>query len=95
MLLFDEMLSKKKIKIYNQYAAYPKIEMLKDNFFNRKIKIHIGKNISPKIEDNDPLYDELKFFLNLSKNIIDKNELINISSGRYILKILFDLYKKN
>ena len=83
MLLFDEMMKDNKIKIFNKYASYPKIEMLKNNFFKRKIKIHIGKNYSPKIQNNDPLYDEIKFFLE-NKNIYKTN----IVFASKILKIL-------
>ena len=94
MLLFDEMLNKDKIKIYNKFADYPKTELLKNNFFNRKIKIHIGKNNSPKIVNNDPLYDELKFFLNSNKKTIIKNKYLNILAGKSILEILSNLRKK-
>ena len=95
MLLFDEMLNKDKIKIYNKYADYPKTELLKNNFFNRKIKIHIGKNISPKIKNNDSLFDEMKFYTNSNKKKIYKNKYLNINAGKSILKILSSLNKKN
>jgi predicted dehydrogenase len=95
MLLFDEMLNKDKIKIYNKYADYPKTELLKNNFFNRKIKIHIGKNISPKIKNNDSLFDEMKFYTNSNKKKIYKNKYLNINAGKSILKILSNLNKKN
>ncbi|MBD1140712.1 Gfo/Idh/MocA family oxidoreductase [Pelagibacterales bacterium SAG-MED39] len=95
MLLFDEMLKDNKIKIYNKFADYPKTELLKNNFFNRKIKIHIGKNISPKIKNNDPLYDELKFFINSNNKSLSKKKYLNIDAGRSILKILSNLDKKN
>ena len=49
MLLFDEMNIHEKIKIYNKYAAYPKIEKLKNTFFSKQAKIYEGKNFSPKI----------------------------------------------
>ena len=38
MLLFDEMRQTEKIRIFNKYAEYPKIESLKDNFFLKKQK---------------------------------------------------------
>ena len=82
MLLFDEMMKDNKIKIFNKYTSYPKIEMLKNDFL-KKIKIHIGKNYSPRIKNNDPLYDEIKFFLE-NKNIYKTN----IVFASKILKIL-------
>ena len=90
MLLFDEMLENDKIKIFNNYAAYPKIELLKNNFFSRKIKIHIGKNYSPKIKSNDPLYDELKNFLTIN-NKTKINRFNNINFAMKILKLLSKL----
>ena len=95
MLLFDEMLNKDKIRIFNKYADYPKTELLKNNFFNRKIKIHVGKNISPKIIDNDSLYDEMKFFINSNEKTINKKKYFNIKAGKYVLKILSNLNKKS
>ncbi len=91
MLLFDEMLKDNKIKIFNKYASYPKIEMLKNNFFKRKIKIYLGKNYSPKIINNDPLKDEIKNFLQTKKKI-NKNNDINFAKD--ILKILNNLTKR-
>ena len=38
MLLFDEMNIQEKIKIYNKYAVYPKIEKLKNTFFFKTSK---------------------------------------------------------
>ena len=90
MLLFDEMLENDKIKIFNNYAAYPKIELLKNNFFSRKIKIHIGKNYTPKIKSNDPLYDELKNFLTIN-NKTKINRFNNINFAMKILKLLSKL----
>ena len=91
MLLFDEMLEKNKIKIFNKYASYPKIEMMKNNFFNRKIKIYEGKNYSPKIKSNDPLYDEIKNFLQFKNYVVKKT---NLKFATEILKLLKNL-KKN
>ena len=61
MLLFDEMAGDNKIKIFNKYAEYPSISQFDNNFFNKKAKIYLGKNFSPKILQNDSLY--LNFFL--------------------------------
>jgi len=84
MLLFDEMKQFKKIKIYNQYAEYPKIKKLsKINFF-KNAKIYEGSSIEPKIKENDPLYDELKYFLDSDK----KKNIINYRFASIILKLI-------
>ena len=85
MLLFDEMRQTEKIRIFNKYAEYPKIESLKDNFFFKKAKIYEGKNYSPSIKDNDTLLDEIKFFITDSKK---KKNYTNIYFAKYILWIL-------
>ena len=41
------------IRIYNKYAKYPKISEFNNKFFNKKAKIYLGKNYSPKISEND------------------------------------------
>ncbi len=72
MLLFDEMKHVNKIKIFNKYAQYPKINKLKNNFFFKRAKIYEGNNFEPKIKDNDSLFDEIRYFIsNKNKNIID------------------------
>ena len=86
MLLFDEMNISEKIKIYNKYAIYPKIEKLKNTFFSKQAKIYEGNNFSPKIRDNDPLYDEIKNFLKKRNNSINRFTGINFAEN--ILKIL-------
>ena len=86
MLLFDEMNINEKIRIYNKYAIYPKIEKLKNTFFSRQAKIYEGNNFSPKIKDNDPLYDEIKNFLKKKNDKKDKFTGINFAEN--ILKIL-------
>ena len=86
MLLYNELLSTKKIKIFNKYARYPKIDKFKDSFFKKKAKIYEGNNFSPKIKDNEPLLNELKYFLNcIQKN---KKPLTDLSFGQKILEIL-------
>ena len=86
MLLFDEMKTNEKIKIYNKYAVYPKIEKLKNTFFSKQAKIYEGNNFSPRIKDNDPLLDEIKNFLTKKNSHIDKYTGINFAEN--ILKIL-------
>ena len=86
MLLFDEMKKKNKITIFNKYAQYPKISDFDNKFFNQKAKIHHGKNYSPKIFDNNPLLDELKYFFKCVKN--NNKPITNIKFAKEILKIL-------
>lgn len=84
MLLFDEMKQHKKIKIYNKYAEYPKIKNLsKVNFF-KNAKIYEGNSFEPKIKDNDPLYDELNYYLYSNK----KRNIINFKLASKILKLI-------
>ena len=84
MLLFDEMKQHKKIKIYNKYAEYPKIKNLsKINFF-KNAKIYEGNSFEPKIKDNDPLYDELNYYLYSNK----KRNIINFKLASKILKLI-------
>ncbi len=88
MLLFDEMNIHEKIKIFNKYAQYPRIDKFNNKFFSKKAQIYQGKNYSPRIKDNDTLYDEIKNF------VLDKNRnyrYTNFSFAQYILKILKQL----
>ncbi len=86
MLLFDEMKADEKIKIYNKYAVYPKLEKLKNNFFSKEAKIYDGLNFSPPIKENDPLFDEIKYFLSNKKTFI--NKFTNINFAENVLQIL-------
>ena len=86
MLLFDEMAGDNKIKIFNKYAEYPSISQFDNNFFNKKAKIYLGKNFSPKILQNDSLHDELKYFFNCVKK--KKKPITDINFAGRILKIL-------
>ena len=86
MLLFNEMLSDNKIKIYNKYAKYPKISEFDNKFFNKKAKIYLGKNYSPKITQNDSLLDELKYFFKCVKR--NSKPVTDIEFASKILKIL-------
>ena len=87
MLLFDEMKKENKIKIYNKYAEYPKINKLSNKNFFKNAKIYEGSTINPSIKENDPLYDEIKYFLedNKKKNIINfkfAKKIVNLISSK-------------
>ncbi len=86
MLLFDEMESTNKIKIYNKFAKYPKISEFDNKFFNKKAKIYLGNNYSPKIKQNDSLGDEIKYFFSCIKK--NKKPITDIYFASKILKIL-------
>ena len=86
MLLFNEMENENKIKIFNKYAQYPKMSYFDNKFFNKKAKIYLGKNSSPRVKQNDSLKDEIKYFFNcISNNIQPKT---NIQFALKILKVL-------
>ena len=86
MLLFNEMESSNKIKIFNKYARYPKISYFDNKFFNKKAKIYFGKNFSPKVKQNDSLTDEIKYFFNCVKK--NTKPITDIYFALKILKIL-------
>ena len=83
MLLFDEMKTFKKIKIFNKYVEFPNVNMLNSKYFFKSAKIYEGQNFEPSIKDNDPLYDELKYFLSNKKNNIIDHKL-----GSKVLELL-------
>ncbi len=68
MLLFDEMDLNHPIRIYNQYAKYPKIEQFKKKFFNMKALVYNGKNYPIRVISKPPLNNEIKKFFNSKKN---------------------------
>ena len=86
MLLFNEMESGNKIKIFNKYARYPKISYFDNKFFNKKAKIYFGKNFSPKVKQNDSLADEIKYFFDCVKK--KYKPITDIYFALKILKIL-------
>ena len=68
MLLFDEMNLIEPIKIYNQYAKYPKIEQFNKKFFNLKAHVYNGSSYSVKINSKPPLDNEIRNFLSDKEN---------------------------
>ena len=86
MLLYNELLPAKKIKIFNKYARYPKIDKFKDSFFKKKAKIYEGNNFSPKINDNEPLLNEIIYFFTCVKK--NRKPLTDLSFGQKIVEIL-------
>ena len=62
MLLFDEMDLINPIKIYNKYAAYPKINYFKKSFFQSKALIYEGKVELPNVQNKPALKNEIDYF---------------------------------
>ena len=84
MLLYNEIDLISPIKIYNQYAKYPKMDFFDKKFINSKALIYRGNNKSIKIKPKNPLSDELKCFLNNKKNYTDiyfSKKILNFLKG--------------
>ena len=73
MLSFDEMDLEAPIKIYNQYAKYPKLDFFDKKFLQSKALIYKGKSRSIKLNSFSPLVNEIKTFFNSKKNMTDIN----------------------
>ena len=71
MLLFDEMNIEQPIKIFNQYAKYPKIEQFNRKFFESKAQIYSGRNYNVKTISQPALNNELKYFFSNKNNESD------------------------
>jgi predicted dehydrogenase len=73
MLSFDELNLEEPIKIYNQYAKYPKLDFFDKRFLQSKALIYKGKSRSIKLNSLTPLVNEIKTFFNSKKNMTDIN----------------------
>jgi predicted dehydrogenase len=71
MLSFDEMSLESPIKIYNQYAVYPKLDFFDKKFLNAKALIYRGNNKVIRVKSKSPLQNEIKFFLSNKKPLTD------------------------
>ena len=67
MLSFDELDLEAPIKIYNQYAKYPKLDFFDKKFLKSKALIYVGKNKSIKLKTKSPLINEIKSFFDYKK----------------------------
>lgn len=83
MLLFDEMETKNKLKIFNKYATYPKITNFRENYFSNKARIYLGKTTNVHVKESDTLKNELIHFEKHSQ--LNRNPLTN---GKFCLDIL-------
>ena len=86
MLSFDELDPKNKIKIYNQYAKYPKTRSFKKSFFTPKANVFVGKTTSPKIKFKPPLKQEILHFLKCVRD--RKNPKTDINHAYNVSKII-------
>ena len=82
MLIFNEMDLLSPLKIYNQYAKYPKLNYFNKTFLNSKAYIYRGKSMKINIKTNSPLKNEISHFLYSKKIYTD------INFGSKILSIL-------
>jgi len=71
MLSFDELDIEAPIKIYNQYAKYPKLDFFDKKFLKSKALIYKGKSKSINLKSKSPLINEIKHFFNFNKPITD------------------------
>ena len=83
MLLFDEMESNNKLKIFNQYASYPKITKFKENYMSETARIFKGKTKNINVKETDTLKNELVHF-----EKVCKNNIAPVTSGKFCLEVL-------
>ena len=88
MLIFDELEEINKIKIYNKYAYYPKVNYFK-KILTEKARIYRGNSENINIKSNDSLINELKYFF----NCVDA-KIIPITDLTFSQKVL-SVFKKN
>ena len=71
MLSFDELNVEAPIKIYNQYAKYPKLDFFDKQFIRSKALIYKGKSKSIKLKTKSALINEIYSFFNYKKPFTD------------------------
>ena len=71
MLSFDELDNEAPLKIFNQYAKYPKLDFFDKNFLKSKALIYRGNSKVIKLKNNSPLVNEIKSFFTFKKPITD------------------------
>ena len=83
MLLFDEMETKNKLRIFNKYALYPKITKFKDNYLSNVARIYLGKTKNINVNESDSLKRELIHFEKKAKLKSEPD-----TNGKFCLEIL-------
>lgn len=91
MLVFDEMNNKEPLKIYNQYAHYPKIFQMGKKILSKNARIYKGSYKSIFCKYSSPVLNEIKYFLKCSK--LKKQPITNYKFAENVLKILSSLNK--
>jgi hypothetical protein len=71
MILYDEMDLEKPIKIFDNYASYPKISKYSKSYFTKKAFVYKGKSKFVKLKDKMPLNSEILSFIKNKDNITD------------------------
>ena len=71
MLCFDEMNIDEPLKIYHQYAKYPKLDFFDKKFLKSKALIYKGENKTISVKSKSPLVNEIKDFFDNKKPITD------------------------
>jgi len=71
MLSFDELDNEAPLKIFNQYAKYPKLDFFDKNFLKSKALIYRGNSKVIRLKSNSPLVNEIKSFFTFKKPITD------------------------
>ena len=71
MLCFDEMNIDEPLKIYHQYAKYPKLDFFDKKFLKSKALIYKGENKTIRVKSKSPLVNEIKEFFDNKKPITD------------------------
>ena len=67
MLFYNEMDLINPLKIYNKFAEYPDLTKFNKKFINSKAKIYIGESKTYRLNQSQPLTNEIKYFLNCIK----------------------------
>ena len=71
MILYDEMDLEKPIKIFDNYASYPKISKYSKSYFSKKVFVYKGKSRFIKLKDKMPLDSEILSFIKNDINLTD------------------------
>ena len=71
MILYDEMDLEKPIKIFDNYASYPKISKYSKSYFSKKAFVYKGKSRFVKLKDKMPLDSEILSFIKNDVNLTD------------------------
>ena len=59
------------LKIYNQYATYPKLDFFDKNFLKGKALIYKGNSKKIIVNNTSPLHNEIRFFFTNKKPFTD------------------------